>query len=97
MGRTAITTATSVAKTGARAGQSTVWAGLSTASRVAGVVGVVFDVVFIPVDLGFMIKAAIDVHKYETTGKSNSAVATKIGELITQLEEHRDELIKSQV
>lgn len=57
VGKAAVTTATSIAKTGARAGQSTVWAGLSTASRVAGVVGVVFDAAFIPVDLGFMIKA----------------------------------------
>ena len=91
--RTAVTIA-STAKTGAR---TTVWAGLSTAKHVANVVGVVLDVVFIPVDLAFMLKASYDVHKYKTTGKSNSAAAKKLGEFITQLEEHRDKVVANQL
>ena len=89
-------TVISAAKTGAKVGGTTLWVGLSTAKRVAGVVGVAFDAVFIPVDLAFMIKAAVDVHKYRETGESNSAVAKTIGDLITKLEQHRDQVIENQ-
>ena len=84
--------AVKVTKAGGQVAARTAWAGLGTAARVTGAVGVVFDVVFIPVDLAIMMKSAYDVHKYKKTGKSNSAVAEKIGKLITNLEEHRDEL-----
>ena len=76
------------------AGRTTVWAGLNTAKQVANVAGAVMDVVSIPFDLYVMIKASIDVHKFKTTGESNSDVANEIGGFIKQLEEHRDELTK---
>ena len=79
---------------GGTAGRTTVWAGLSTAKRAFSVAGAVIDVVSIPLDLYVMIKASIDVHKFKTTGESNSDVANEIGGFIKQLEEHRDELIK---
>ena len=88
------TIATATGKSAASAAHTTVWAGLSSTKQVVSVVGAAMDVVFIPVDLYVMIKAAVDVHKYKKTGKSNSDVAKKIGELIKQLEEHRDELTR---
>ena len=88
------TIATATGKSAASAARTTVWAGLSTTKRVVSVVGAVFDVVFIPVDLYVMIKTSIEIHKFKTTGESNSDVAKTIGKLIKQLEEHRDELIK---
>ena len=69
---------------------------VSTAKRVVGVVDVVFDVVSIPINPFVMVKAATDVHKYKTQGESNSAAAEKIGKLIKQLEQHRDQLINNQ-
>ena len=91
VGRTIATTAGRGASTAAR---TTVWAGLNTAKQVASVAGVVMDVVSIPFDLFVMIKASLDVHKFKTTGESNSNVGNKIGGFIKQLEEHRDELTK---
>ena len=84
--------ATVTGKSASAAARTTVWAGLSTTKQVVNVVGVAMDVVFIPVDLFVMIKASIDVHKFSTTGESNSDIAKKIGGFIKQLEEHRDEL-----
>ena len=72
----------------------TVWSAASTVTRVIGVVGVAFDVVSIPIDLGVMLKSAYDVHKYKTKGESNSNVAKEIGQLIKDLEKNRDELQK---
>ena len=88
------TTFTSIGKAGAK---TTVWAGLGTARRVVGIVGVVFDAAFIPVDIAVMIKSSMDVHNYKTTGESNSDAANKIGELITKLEKHTDDLNKLQL
>ena len=95
IGKTVATVA-GATKAGAKVSHRTVWSGLSTAKKVVGVVGVVFDVVFIPIDLLVMVKAAIDVHKYETQGESNSVAAEEIGKLIKQLEQHRDQLINNQ-
>ena len=63
--------------------------GLKTVAGVFRVGGVALDVIFIPIDLGVMFKAAHDVHKYKTTGESNSNVAIKIGEMIDQLKENK--------
>lgn len=80
--------------TAARAGQGarTAWAGLSTFGRVFGIVGVVFDTVFIPIDLAVMAKSAYDVHQYKK-GKSNSNRAKEVWNLIKDLEVHRDKLL----
>ena len=88
------TIATTTGKSASAAGRTTLWAGLSTAKQVVNVVGFAMDVVAIPFDLFVMIKASIDVHKFKTTGESNSDIAKKIGGFIKQLEEHRDELTK---
>ena len=88
------TIATATGRGASAAARTTVWAGLSTAKQVVNVVGVAMDIVSIPVDLFVMIKASIDVHKFKTTGESNSNVAKKIGGFIKQLEEHQDELTK---
>lgn len=72
------------------ANTTTAWADLGTAAHVGGVVGVVFDVVSIPVNLAVMLKVSYDIQQYKTKGKSNSAVAKRIGELIKQLDDHCD-------
>lgn len=82
-------------KSAATATRTTVWAGLNTTKQVLSVAGAALDVVTIPIDLYFMIRASIDVHNYKKTGQSNSDIAKQIGGFIQQLEEHRDELIKS--
>ena len=89
-----------VAAIAGRVGQATAhtaWAGLSTAARVFGVTGVVFDVVFIPVDLAVLIKSSYDVHKYKNgKGKSASNNAASVQKIISDLEEHRDSIIAAQ-
>ena len=84
--------ATITGQSASAAARTTIWAGMNTAKQVVNVAGAALDVVTIPIDLFVMIKASIDVHKFRTTGESNSNVARKIGGFITQLEEHRDEL-----
>ncbi len=83
-------TATSTARA-LLAGTRTVWASLRPAIRVFGVVSVAIDIVFIPIDIGVLVKSAYDVHKYKK-GKSNSNVAEEIQKLINNLTEHRDKL-----
>jgi len=86
-------TTSSAIAAGSRAGTAvarTAWAGASTLARVVSVVGVVFDVALIPIDIGVMIKASYDVHQYRTTGESNSNVAKDIGNLIRDLELNKD-------
>lgn len=63
--------------------------GLKTVAGVFRVGSVALDVIFIPIDLGVMFKAAHDVHKYKNTGESNSDVAIKIGQMIDQLEKNQ--------
>lgn len=81
---TAVRAGTSAATAGTRLTR----AGLRTVSGVLRVGGVVLDVVFIPIDIGVMIKSSYDVHKYKTTGESNSNVARDIGDLIIVLTEN---------
>lgn len=63
--------------------------GLKTVAGVFRVGSVALDVIFIPIDLGIMFKAAHDIHKYKTTGESNSNVAIQIGEMIVQLKKNQ--------
>ena len=91
IGRTVEKAITTAARAG-QAGSRTAWAGLSTFGRVFGIVGVVFDTVFIPIDIAVMVKSAYDVHQYKK-GKSNSNRAEEVRNLISQLEAHRDKLL----
>ena len=92
-GKAAIS-AVKAARVAAVAGR-TAWSALSTTGRVIGAAGAIFDFfVFIPVDLGVMVKSAYDVHKYKTEGESNSNVAKEIGELIKTLDNNQDDLQK---
>ena len=72
----------------------TVWSTLSTVGQVVCVGGTIFDAALIPVDLVVMFKSAYDIHQYKTKGESNSNVAKDIGQVITDLENNRDELQK---
>lgn len=63
--------------------------GLKTVAGVFRVGSVALDVIFIPIDLGVMFKAAYDVHQYKKTGESNSNVAIQIKEMIDQLKENK--------
>jgi hypothetical protein len=93
-GGKAVITAVDLAKVGGQIGRRALWSGLSTTSRVLGIVGVVFDAALIPVDLAFMIKSAYDVHKYKKTGKSNSNAAAKVGKIISELRRNQAQLVE---
>ena len=79
-------------KTGA-SGARTTFTGLSTAAKAFRIGGVVMDVIFIPIDIGVMAKAAYDVHQYRTTGESNSDIAERIGSMIKMLSENLQQMI----
>ena len=74
------------AATGARLAST----GLRTVGGILSVGSIVLDVVFLPIDIGVMFKASYDVHKYRTTGESNSDAARKTKEVIRVLEENLD-------
>ena len=83
----------SIIKAGAPAAR-TAWQAASTIARVVSVVGVVFDVAFIPIDLAVMVKSAYDVHKFKKKGESNSNVAKEIQGLIDKLKKNKEEITK---
>ena len=95
LGRNALAVTKSV-RAGVQAGARTLWAGVGVVGRVFSIGGVVLDVIFVPVDLTVMFKSAYDVHKYKKTNKSNSVAARRIKDLVTQLEEHNEKLVKFQ-
>lgn len=82
--------ATSAAAVGRTAATGTRLAatGLRTVGGILSVGSIVLDVVFLPIDIGVMFKASYDVHKYRTTGESNSDAAKKTKEVILVLEEN---------
>ena len=73
-------------------GVRTTLTGLKSLAGIARISFVALDAVFIPIDLAVMMKSAYDVHKYRTGQGSNSAVANKIGKLISDLEEHEQKM-----
>ena len=92
-----VTRTIQAAATAVRVGQATARTALVGSTRVFGVAGVVFDAVFIPVDLAVMIKSSYDVHKYKNgEGTSASNHAATVQKLIIDLEKHRDSLIAAQ-
>uniref|UniRef100_A0A1X7U9N5 Uncharacterized protein n=1 Tax=Amphimedon queenslandica TaxID=400682 RepID=A0A1X7U9N5_AMPQE len=84
--KTAVRAATAgrAAVTGARLTAN----GLRTAAGILRVGSVALDVIFIPIDLGMMLKAAYDVHEYKKTGASNSNAAQQITEWIIELKKN---------
>ena len=74
----------------------TAWASLSVATRSLSIIGVVFDVVSIPLDLFVIVKSSIEIHKYRTGRGTNSSPAKRIRDLIEGLEEHKDQMLKLQ-
>ena len=53
----------------------------------------VLDVLFIPVDIAVLVKSAYDVHNYKDgAGKSNSAAASNIDSVLTQIKENKQKL-----
>ena len=92
VGRSAITVTNSV-KAGVQAGARTVYLGLGTVGRIFSIGGVVFDVVFIPIDIAVLVKSAHDVHKYKSgQGTSNSVAAANIKSVLEQLKGNKDEI-----
>ena len=80
-------------RAGVQVGARTVYTGLGTFGRVFSIGGVVLDVLFIPIDIAVLVKSAYDVHKYKDgAGKSNSAAASNIDSILTQLKENKQEL-----
>ena len=62
-------------------------------AKAVGGVAAVMDMILIPIDVAFLMKAAIDVHQYDGgKGKSNSTVANRVGEIIERLERHREQM-----
>lgn len=61
------------------------WAVSNLISKIMSIGGAVFDIVFLPLNIAYMVKASYDVHKYKKTGISNSTIAEQIGEVIQQL------------
>ena len=62
-------------------------------AKAIGGVAAAMDAILIPIDVVFLVKAAIDVHKYNGgKGRSNSTAANRIGEIIAKLEEHGEQM-----
>ncbi len=78
-----------VAKVGAQVAARTTLRAAGVAAVAVGGAAVAMDAILIPIDLAFLVKAAIDVHKYNGgKGSSNSNTAKKVAEIITRLEEN---------
>ena len=94
VGRTITNTvrAGTVVKAGAQVGARTVYFGLGTFGRVFSIGSVIFDVVFIPIDIAVLAKSAYDIHKFKNGQGSNSTAASNIRSMLTQLEKNEEKL-----
>ena len=82
-----------VAKVGAQIVARTTLRTAGVAAVAVGGVAVAMDAILIPIDLAFLVKAAIDIHKYNGgKGSSNSNAAKKVVEIITRLEENTKQM-----
>lgn len=85
--------AVDMTRIGTQIAARTVWRTLNVAGKVVGVVGVAFDVVLVPIDIALMVKAAVDIHKYNGgKGTSNSNAAQKVQRVLDDLNKHTENM-----
>lgn len=77
-----------------KAGTQTSWAVLRTGFSTLKILGVAADIASIPLDALVLAKASYDIHKFRTTGESNSYRATEVKGYIDKLEENEKEIKK---
>lgn len=92
IGRVAVV-AGDATRIGTQVATRTVWKTLGLAGRVVGGAGAAMDIILVPFDVFVMVKAALDVHKYQGgKGKSNSNSACKVGKILVELGEHTEKM-----
>ena len=70
------------------------WTGINTLTGGLSIAGVIFDAVALPFDFFVLIKGSYDIHKYKSGKGSNCNKANRVGEMIKQLEEHKQQMLQ---
>ena len=84
----------SLMESGSKTGSCTMWSGLSVWRKGLSVTYAALDVIYLVLEVQDIISMIREVQEYERTGKSTSEAAQKIDEVIFELEQHRNELMK---